>query len=94
MTSVDTKGLIEQGILFGMGVVAMTTEKAGQVVGGLMNMNNLNSEDGKKVVNQTVDKAISEVDRVREIVVDTYGKLLKEGEIGRYFDTVTKRKAK
>jgi len=93
MASNENKGMLEQGILFGLGVVSLTTEKAGQLLGGVLNTSNLSSDDGKKIVNQAVDKTMSEVMRITDILRDSTSRVLQEGEVGKYFDMVIKGKS-
>ena len=90
MASNENKGLIEQGLLFGLGVVSLATEKAGQVFGGVLNTSNLSSDDGKKMVHQAVDKTKSEVMRITDILRDSASKIYYEGELGKYYEFIMK----
>lgn len=90
MPTNDAKGFIEDTLLFGLGVVSVTTEKVGQLMGDVLNINNLNIEEGKKNAYNVLDKSKLEVNRISDILKDSISKVLKEGELGRYFGTMGK----
>ena len=84
MENNEITGMIEQGILFGIGLAAYTTEKAGQVLGSAINSSNINAEQGKKTVDDTVQRAKSEFDRLAAIAKDTASRVFSEGEMGKF----------
>ena len=91
MSDNDARNLIEQGMLFGMGVAVYTTEKAGQVLGTLFNSKNLNSEEGKRTVDDVIERAKSEFGRISDLAKDTASKVFNEGEVGKVKDSVFNR---
>lgn len=66
--------LLSKSILFGLGAIHLTKEKVEEYVNTLVKENNINEEEGKKIVQEVLDKTNEyknkQYDSIKKVVED------------------------
>jgi polyhydroxyalkanoate synthesis regulator phasin len=66
--------LLRKSILFGLGAIHLTKEKVEEYVNTLVKENNINEEEGKKIVQEVLDKTNEyknkQYDSIKKVVED------------------------
>lgn len=70
--------LLRKSILFGLGAIHLTKEKVEEFVNNLVKDNNLTEEEGKKLVQEVLDRTSEYKDKQYDSIRKTVEEVLKE----------------